>query len=863
VGELFERAADLAALEEAVASVRTSGAGSLALVSGEAGIGKTSLVRALCGRAAVDVLWGSCEPLFTPRPLGPFVDLAEAAGGSLAARIDEVSGPADLTSALVQELRRRGPAVLVVEDLHWADEATLDVVRMLARRVESLPMLLVLTYREEGVDRMHPVRVVLGELPARVQVRLPLAPLSQAAVSELAADTSVDAAELARRTGGNPFFVTEVLAAEGADLPATVRDAVIARAAALGPAARPVLDAVSIVPQRTELWLLEQLVGSSGEGLGRCLEAGMLQSEGAAVAFRHEIARAVVEGALPPHERLALHRAALSALASAERPDPARLAHHAEGADDREAVVRYAPAAGERAAALGAHREAAQHFSRALREPEHLDSDRRVQLFERRSYECYLTDQIDEAIDARRSALEELRRRGDPLREGDAHRWLSRLAWFRGDRETAEREAHEALELLEPLEPSGELAMAYSNLAQLGMLANDVDAAVYWGGRAIELAEELDELEVLVHALNNVGSAEYMAGSEAGVAKVERSLELSLAAGLEEHAARAYTNLGTSGVRVQDLGRGRRYLEDGIAYCRERDLDAWELYMSGWLARAYLEQGRWDAASAAAAEVLRHPNAATPSRITPLTVVGRLRARRGDPQIWEPLDEALELARGTREVQRLGPVAGARAEARWLAGEAELVPAEVDETLELALELREPWLAGELAVWRLRAGAAPDVDPAELAGPWAHELRGDPETAAELWSALGCPYDAALARAACNDEERLRQSVEELQRLGAPRAAAYVTRSLRRRGVRGVRAGPRASSRRNPAGLTSRELDVLVLVCEGLRNREIAARLFVSQKTVDHHVSAILRKLAVGTRGQAAAEAARLGIARR
>jgi DNA-binding CsgD family transcriptional regulator/tetratricopeptide (TPR) repeat protein len=841
--------------------VRASGTGSLALVSGEAGIGKTSLVRALCDRSDVDVLWGACEPLFTPRPLGPFVDLAEDAGGALAARVQEVSGPSDLASALVQELRRRGPVVLVVEDLHWADEATLDVVRMLARRVESLPVLLVLTYREEGVDRMHPVRVVLGELPSRVQVRLPLAALSPAAVSELAAATAVDSRELAQRTGGNPFFVTEVLAAEGAELPATVRDAVIARAAALGPAARRVLDAVSIVPQRTELWLLEQLAAGADEGLGECLESGMLRSEGASVAFRHEIARVAVEGALPPHERLALHRAALAALAaSTERADPARLAHHAEGADDREAVVRYAPAAGERAAALGAHREAAQHFAQALREPEHLDPDRRVQLLERRSYECYLTDQIDEAIDARRSALEELRRGSDPLREGDAHRWLSRLAWFRGDRETAEREAREALELLEPLEPSRELAMAYSNLSQLGMLGGDVDAAVAWGGRAIELAEELDDLDVLVHALNNVGSAEYLAGSEAGVAKVERSLELSLAAGLEEHAARAYTNLGTSGVRVQDLGRGRRYLEEGIAYCRERDLDAWVLYMSGWLARAHLDQGRWDAASAAAAEVLRHPNAATPSRITPLTVVGRLRARRGDPQIWEPLDEALGLARGTRELQRLGPVAGARAEARWLAGELERIAAEVDEALALAVELGEPWLAGELAVWRLRAGAAPDVDPADVAGPWALELRGDPEAAAERWAALGCPYDAALALAACDDEERLRESVEELRRLGAPRAAAHVTRTLRRRGVRGLRAGPRASSLRNPAGLTSRELDVLALVCEGLRNREIAARLFVSQKTVDHHVSAILRKLAVGTRGQAAAEAARLGI---
>jgi ATP/maltotriose-dependent transcriptional regulator MalT len=484
-------------------------------------------------------------------------------------------------------------------------------------------------------------------------------------------------------------------------------------------------------------------------------------------------------------------------------------------------------------------------------------------LFERRSYECYLTDQIPEAIDARKRALEEHRARGDRLREGDAHRWLSRLQWFLGDKEAAEREASDALRLLEPLPPGPELAMAYSNVAQLRMLGRETEEAVAWGGRAIELAERLGEQEILVHALNNVGTAEYQAGAEEGRAKLERSLELALAAGLEEHAARAYTNLASMAVGVREYERADGYLDAGIAFCRGQDLDSWLLYMRGWLARSQLEQGRWEAAANEAAFVVRHPHAAAPSRITPLAVLGTLRARRGDPGVWEPLDEALRLASAMAELQRLAPVAAARAEARWLAGESELVADETEAAIALALQHRDRWALGELAVWRRRAGIDEAFAPGDLAEPFALELMGDAGPAAERWTGLGCPYEAALALVSADREEPLRRGLSELQRLGASRTAARVARTLRGQGIRDVRAGPRASTRGNPGGLTGRELDVLELVCQGLRNREIAARLFVSEKTVGHHVSAILRKLSVGTRGQAVAEAARLGIGRK
>jgi DNA-binding CsgD family transcriptional regulator len=863
-GGLLERSVELAALRERYAAV-TAGRGRLVLVGGEAGIGKTALVRAFCDSAgAPRVLWGACDALHTPRPLGPLLDVAEQAGGELAALVDETTTAAALFAALAQELRRHPGTIVVLEDLHWADEATLDGVRLLARRVEGLPALVLATFRDE-LERDHPLRVVLGELPTgRGLDRLLIGPLSVDAVATLAGERGVDAAELHCRTAGNPFFVTEVLAAEGAEVPDSVRDAVLARAARMDAGARGLLAAVAIVPSHAELWLLESLAGEDLGKLEACLAAGILHAERDAVAFRHEIARVAIEDTLPPDRRVALHRTALLALlAPGRRADYARLAHHADAAGDGEAVLRHAPVAGEHAAALGAHREAAAQFARALRYAGGLPSERRAELLERRAYECYLTDGIGEAIEARRLALEEYRRTGDRLREGDTYRWLSRLAWFYGDGDTAAVEARRAIDLLETLEPGRELAMAYSNMAQLRMLSDDGAGALRWGNRAIELAEGLGETEILVHALNNVGTAELRFSPSAGIEKLQRSLALALDAGLEEHVARAYTNLGSSGVRLRDYALADRSFDTGIAYCRERDLDSWLLYMTGWKARADLDQGRWDAAAEAASTVVRRPDCAVPSRITPLAVIGLLRARRGDPDPWAPLDEALELARRTGELQRLALVAAARAEARWLAGEDEPIGAETRDALLLAVERADAWAIGELCVWRRRAGIDDAVALADGEDPFHFELAGAWQAAERAWSAAGCPYEAALALAGADEEPALRRSLAELQRLGARPAAARVARALRERGARAVPEGPRAATRRNPGGLTARELEVLVLVSQGLRNAEIARQLFVSEKTVGHHVSAILRKLGVRTRGQAASEAVRLGVAER
>ena len=861
--ELLERTGLLDALADALAEA-ADGRGRMVLLGGEAGAGKTALVRAFCGSGLnARVLWGACERLFTPRALGPFLDIADAAGMELGGFAPNRRVPHEFVDALVLELRRDSPTVLVVEDVHWGDEGTLDVIKLLARRIQALPALALVSFRDDQLTATAPLQIVLGELAGTLAAeRRHVSPLSLDAVRTLAALSNVDAAELFEKTGGNPFFVTEALAATGVNVPDTVRDAVLARTAQLAPAPRRLLEAAAVVPARTELWLLEAVGGEDFVALEACLGSGMLVHEDGAVAFRHELARLAVEDAIAPDRKVSLHREVLLALStSAHGPvDPARLSHHADAAGDVQAVLRYAPEAGERAAGLCVHREAADQFARALRHAAALTPERRAELWERRSYESYLSGQLDAALEARQSALALHRERGDRIREGDDRRWLSRLAWFAADRATAVREGHLAVELLEAEPPGRELAMAYSNASQLAMLAGDLGEAIECGELAIGLAERLGETEILVHALNNLGAAEVHGRLPGGVAKLERSLALAQEAGFEEHVARAYTNLSSGCVWEHAYPSADRHLAVGIAYCEEHDLDPWRIYMTGWMARLRFEQGRWDEAADRATAVLREPNVPAASRITPLAVLGRLRARRGDPHPFELLDEALELARQSDELQRLAPVAAARAEAHLLDGSAASVAAETDETLALAIALDDRWAVGELCAWRRRAGIEDDVDPGSVAAPYVLELSGEWAAAADCWNELGCPYEAALARADSGAEAELQEALDGFQRLGAVPATRAVTQRLRSAGVRRIARGPRRSTINNPGQLTSRQVEILRLLADGLTNAEIATRLYITPKTVAHHVSAVLGKLGVRSRRQAAAEAARLGV---
>ena len=833
--DLVERETQLAALGEHL-NAAVAGRGRLVLVSGEAGVGKTSLVRAFAEVRGGDVrfAWGACDGLFTPQPLGPLLELADQIGLT-------VDGPRSDVFAATLAALRRAPTVAVVEDVHWADEATLDLIRFLGRRLEQTTTLLVVTYRDDELGPRHPLRVLLGDVPS--ERRVALRALSEDGVQALAEGSEVDTAELFRLTGGNPFFVTEVLAAGGAGVPESVRDAVLARAAKLSGPGREIVAAAAVVGRHVELGLLERVLDEPLAALEECLAAGVLQAEGNDIAFRHELARRAMEEAIDPLRRTELHRRVLAALLAGDR-DLARLAHHAEAAGDSAAVLEHAPHAAEHAASLGAHREAAAQYARALRFADELPRRAVAELLESRAYECYLTDQVEDALAAQLEAREHYQALGDAVKEGGMLRWISRLSYLAARIEAARTAARAAIDTLERLPPGEELALAYSNMANLAQIDLDLESALSWGERALSVAREAGADQVVIDVLLTMGIAETLAGR--GHGRVERALELALQRGTDDCVGRAYGGLAFGAVRRRDWTAADTWLDEGIRYTTDRDLDTRRLYLLGWRAWAAIERGRWDQAAADAEAVLRHPYARL-SRIWALLALGTVRARRGDPEAWDPLDEAVELTQG-ESAQKLVPLQVVRAEAAFLAGDPVRALAEAGDFP--ISELVDRPIAGKLAVWRRRAGAEVEVT-GPLPQPYELELAGDYAGAAAAWDLLGSGYEAAIALAASDDEDELRRSHERLLALGARPAGAIVARRLRERGVRGIPRGPREATRGHPAGLTQREREVLALLEEGLRNAEIAVRLVISEKTVDHHVSAILGKLGVASRAEA------------
>jgi DNA-binding NarL/FixJ family response regulator/tetratricopeptide (TPR) repeat protein len=854
-GVLLERSDQLAVLAEQLAAVISQKAGRLVLVGGEAGVGKTALVRHFADtQAGARVLVGACDPLFTPRPLGPLLDVAQATQGEFLDVVVAGRRPHDITTALTRDLRRR-PATVILEDLQWADDATLDVLRLLGHRLADVPALIVVTYRDDELDRSHPLRLLLGELPTETTTRVKLKRLSAAAVSELARPSGMDGEELYRQTGGNPFFVTEVLAAGDSDIPHSVRDAVLARAARVSPDARTLLDAVAMVPPRAELWVLEALAPKEFGHLDECITSGMLSPDGAGVTFRHELARLALAESISPDRALALNRRALVILSQPPHgtPDLARLAHHAEAAHDAGAVLRFAPAAAARASAIGAHREAAAHYGRALAYPEALSARKHAELLQNHSHECFVIDRFDPAIASEKRALDIYRQLEDRLKEGDSLQRLSHLQRCGGQSREADVSIRAAVEILEALPESRELCVAYSGMAMVCMNADDAEGTFKYGPMAMALAERFRDNETLVHVLNTLGTMEMLQGAiESGREKLDRSLELALEAGLDEHVGRAYLNLADVMVRLRIYKGFDELVERGLDYCTGRGLDLWRLYLHDSRAEAQMQQGHFTDAVQTADLVMR--NQTYMPKFLALVVVGRVRARRGDPEVWKPLDEAKAIAAAGVELQLLGVVSAARAEAAWLEGRPEAVRDETDGAFQQALRLRSRLYLGELAVWRRRAGIQDGPLPIEVPAQWAAELAGDHAGAGRMWTDLGCPYDAALALGGSDDEACLRDALAEVQKLGARAAAAVVARRLRELGARGLPRGPRESTRESPFQLTQRETEVLELVAQGLRDGDIAERLFLSEKTVNHHVSAILRKLGVSTRTQAAAQ---------
>jgi DNA-binding CsgD family transcriptional regulator/tetratricopeptide (TPR) repeat protein len=857
--QLLEREHALAALREYAGSA-ASGTGRVVLVSGEAGVGKSALVEQFETQAA-ELRWlhGACDGLFTPRPLGPLFDVAEELGGDVLAACRSSAPRDELFGRLLATLGDGHEArALLIEDIHWADESTLDLLRFLGRRVRDAALLLICTYRDDELGPDHPLRLVLGELASsRSTRRVHLNPLSESAVRTLAAGSGLDVRELHRLSGGNPFFVTEALQAGSSEVPASARDAVLARLARLGPAARRLTEAAALIGTHVEPYLLEAVAAPTAEQLDDVLASGLLMSEQHALRFRHEIARLAVERQVPAPRRKDLHRQTLAALLAAGGEDEARLAYHAEGAGDASAVLRFAPAAAARAAALGSHREAGAQYERAIRFIDQRERAALAELYDRLVEESSLTDTWDRAAQAGERALALWRELGDRRREGATMSRLSRTMW-RLCRPESRHYAEAAVATLEPLGRSPELAWAYAGAAKVIMEDMADGRGVAFARKAQDIATELGLPDVLSDALNTEACLLSDLGGD-WQPLMERALDVAVAAGAQDQAGRAYGNMWVLLANSGRLVECEKYLDEGTQYCDEHDLGTYGFCLRAGRSEWLLALGRWDEAVGIARPLLASRVTSPANRTLLALTVGRVLCRRGDPEAWTYLDEALTNAVNSGEPGWLLDARPAHAEAHWLAGDVDAARADLAAAVRCAPGELPPvaWL---VASWCRRLGmdvpaiTLPAEDPAALL------LAGDCAGAAAEWDARGMPYEAALALYDAGTEDALREAIRRFEALGATAAVEATRREMRRIGARFVPSGARAATRAHPLGLTRREAEVLDLVSAGRTNAEISAELFVSPRTVDHHVSAVLAKLGVRTRAEAASEATRRGL---
>jgi DNA-binding CsgD family transcriptional regulator len=924
VGRLAEREA----LSVACARM-AAGHSQLLLITGAAGIGKTRLVEELARQAeGAQLRAGESAPLAgAALAYGPFVDaLGEQAEWLLAE-----DAPGDMLAArhrrfvrvlgLLTELAARAPLVLVLEDMHWADESSRELLAFLAVRLRQAPVLVVATLREDELD--GDAQRWLTELEHRPAVtRLRLARLADAEITQLVtrllpAGASTDqVAAVVSAAEGNPLYARELASAGPHGPPASIADAVLAKAAGLTPAARALVDQVCVADGGMSHDLLAATVRLPEEELldsaRRAVGSGLLVSRDDGYAFPHALIRQVLYAGLLPGDRHRLHRRLAGALAARADADPGLLAQHWHLAACPDQAAAAAIVAARRAVSARAYPEGDRYYALALELRQWLPESGPGLLEEAAQAASWAGDP-DRAADWAAQALA-----GSAGAATDRVRLLERLGryrWEAGDLNAAVDATEQAAALLPDGPPSAVRARVLAALATRRMLLGDFGEALPIAERAVEEAQQAGAVAEHAHGLATLGIIRAQRGElDAGMAALRTSFTLARRAGSIQDIVRAAAN---QMYLLHRAGRFTEALEVAEAgRSAARSLDAPLGLTSGLdnnTAAVLHATGRWAEAGQLLAELVGE-SAGSVTRYLELLQL-ELAVGRGDAQRAAQLATALEKA--PPDPGLVGPLRACLAEQALYGGDLATAATEVldglaalagtgwsDEEIRLLAdgarvaadiaalptvsrpgELPEGWQpAAETFHDRARAIADRDgagrpgiaafgtLTAAEHARQHGTDDRATWRAVAEAWRVAGEPYREAYARlreaeaaARAGRRDQAARALAAGQALARELPAAPLlgfAGELARRARLADRGGPRARPAAASArfDLTGRETEVLAHLAKGDSNRQIARALFISERTVAVHVSRILDKLGVRNRTEAATVGARLAL---
>ena len=855
--ELLERSDVLDQLEMGLRDA-AAGRGRLIAITGQAGIGKTALVSTFVRTRAsgARILSAACDDLAVPRPLGPFIDLAPVVGHDLRETLVGDPDSGSVFALVIGELERPPrPVVLVLDDLQWVDQATLDLLTYIARRIERLPVLLILSSRDDSVAATGLRRVVVAAARG-VTTRAELAPLSIAAVAQMVGER---AAEVHARTGGIPFYVHALKEHGVESVPGSVRDVVLAQIGGLPDETQRLLELLAIDPSGIRPTELDQASPEWERHAAYAEQAGLLVHADDAVGFMHELAREAVRDTLPTVRRRELHRQLLATLGP--DADVARVVHHARAADDIARLVPASLTAARAARSLHAHEQALAHYQRLAAHLHGLpDGDVRAAVMEEHAEELLAAGQLEQAVGSLADAIRCRRELGHEREHG---RLLARRASYLAQlgRHAEERAALDAaLEVLEPIQPRGaELAHAYIYRASHHLDEWDLSAAHRYAESGLEVADAAGADDLRAYAMIMLGAAQ-AAGrqDEAGLGVLAGAVALAADIGHPGLVDAARGELVETLLDRHDLDAAGIELDHALAHAELHQHHGIHARFTVQRSRLLMYRGDLHGGLSTANEAVRATSASSlvhwQARLQAAWALTRL----GDPSAGVAVADVGRKAAGLAVRFRARYVA-LDAEYGWLHGRQVDLQALAD-LQQRALRTGVPWVAGDLTRWLFRHGQPTDATAAILVHPLRATLDGDAAAASREWSARGEPYEAAMAGHDSSESAALLEALKLADGLDARPLGELIRRRLRALGIRRLPRGPLPATRKNPAGLTDRQSEVLVRLVDGLTNAEIAQELVLSKRTVENHVSAVLAKLGVASRAEAAGRARSLGL---